>query len=199
LFALAGVVPWTFFNTGLTLAANSLVASSNMIKKVYFPRLLIPIASVLSGFVDLAVSLGLVALMMSWYHLSGYPLRLTANLLWLPLFILLAFTASLGASLWLSAWNVEYRDVRHIVPFLLQFWMYATPVVWSTSYLEEPWLTALGLNPMAGVVVGFRWALFGAGTNPAPLIGLSAGVALLVLVSGAFYFRRMERTFADVV
>jgi lipopolysaccharide transport system permease protein len=194
IFSLAGVVPWTFFATGLNFSSNSLVASSNMIKKVYFPRLIIPLASVLSGLVDLAISMGLVGVMMAWH---GVPL--TAHVLWLPLFALLAFVTALGVGLWLSALNVEYRDVRYVVPFLLQFWMYATPIVYPSSLLKEPWRTVCGLNPMAGVVEGFRWALLGANTRPGLLIAVSSLMALILLLSGAFYFRRMERNFADLV
>jgi lipopolysaccharide transport system permease protein len=194
MFSLAGVVPWTFFATGLNFSSNSLVASSNMIKKVYFPRLIIPLASVMSGLVDLAVSMILVGIMMAWH---GVPL--TVHILWLPLFALLAFVTALGVGLWLSALNVEYRDVRYVVPFLLQFWMYATPIVYPSSLLKEPWRTVCGLNPMAGVVEGFRWALLGANTRPGLLIAVSSVMALLLLLSGAFYFRRMERTFADLV
>lgn len=194
LFSLAGVVPWTFFSTGLNFSANSLVASSNMIKKVYFPRLIIPLASVISGFVDLAIALGLMGVMMAWYRVP-----LTANVLWLPAFALLGFVTALGVGLWLSALNVEYRDIRYVVPFLMQFWMYATPIVYPSSLLKEPWRTVCGLNPMAGVVEGFRWSLLGANTQPGPLIAVSSLMAVLVVVSGAYYFRRMERTFADVV
>jgi lipopolysaccharide transport system permease protein len=194
IFSLAGVVPWTFFSSGLNFAANSLVASSNMIKKVYFPRLIIPLASLISGFVDLAISLGLVGVMMAWYRVP-----LTANVLWLPVFALLGFVTALGVGLWLSALNVEYRDVRYVVPFLMQFWMYATPIVYPSSLLKEPWRTVCGLNPMAGVVEGFRWSLLGANTQPGPLIAVSSLMAVLIVVSGAYYFRRMERTFADVV
>ena len=194
LFSLAALVPWNFFASGLNLSANSLVTSANMIKKIYFPRLIIPLASIFSGTVDFAITLGLVGLMML-YH--GVPP--TGRLAYLPLFILLGFVISLGVGLWLSALNVEYRDVRYLVPFITQFWMYATPVAYPSTLLPEPWRTVYGLNPMAGVVEGFRWALVGAKTHPGPLIGVSALVAMLILVTGAFYFRRMEKTFADIV
>jgi len=193
-FSLAGVAPWTFFQAGLNFSANSLVASSNMIKKVYFPRLIIPMASILSGLVDLAVSMVLLGAMMAWYRVP-----LTPKALWLPLLLMLTLVTSLGAGLWLSALNVQYRDVRYVVPFLMQFWMYATPVVYPSSRLPEPWRTLMGLNPMAGVVEGFRWSLLGARTQPGPLIAVSALVAVAILVMGALYFRRMEKTFADVV
>jgi len=194
LFSLAALVPWSFFASGLNLSANSLVTSANMIKKVYFPRLIIPLASIFSGTVDFAITLGLVGLMMLYHRVPP-----TGRLAYLPLFILLGFVTSLGVGLWLSALNVEYRDVRYLVPFIIQFWMYATPVAYPSTLLPEPWRTVYGINPMAGVVEGFRWALVGAKTHPGPLIGVSALVAMLILVTGAFYFRRMEKTFADIV
>lgn len=194
IFALAGLVPWQFFAYGLNQSSNSLVGSANLIKKVYFPRLVVPLSSVLAGAVDFALAFALLVGMMLYYGLApGW------NALWLPAFFLLAFVTSLGVGLWLSALNVEYRDVRYLVPFLVQFWMYATPIAYPSSLLREPWRTVYGLNPMAGVVEGFRWALLGANTRPGPLIAASALAALLVLISGAFYFRRMEKTFADVV
>lgn len=194
LFSMAGLVPWTFFAFGLTQSSNSLVASSNMIKKIYFPRLTIPISTVLSGGVDLILAFAMLVAMMFWYGL-----RLTSNVLWLPLFVLLALVTSLGVGLWLSALNVKYRDIRYLVPFLVQFWMYATPIAYPSSLLKEPWRTLFGLNPMAGVVEGFRWALLGVKTPPGPMIWISAVAAVLILVFGAFYFRWMEKSFADIV
>jgi len=194
IFAFAALVPWTFFANGLTQASNSLVGNSALIKKVYFPRLAIPIAGVLSNLVDFALAFVVLLLMMVYFEL--WP---TAAILWLPLLLLLAFITALGVGLWFSALNVEFRDVRYVVPFLSQFWMFATPVAYPSSLLHEPWRTLYGLNPMAGVVEGFRWALLGNVAAPGPLIWASAAAALVILVSGAFYFRRMERTFADVV
>ena len=194
LFSMAGLVPWTFFAFGLTQSSNSLIASANMIKKIYFPRLIIPLATVLSGAVDLVLAFGLLLGMMFWHGV-----HLTANIFYLPLFVLLAFVTSLGVGLWLSALNVKYRDIRYVVPFLVQFWMYATPIAYPSSLLKEPWRTVFGVNPMVGVVEGFRWSLLGVNTQPGPLVWLSAAVALLLLISGAFYFRRMERMFADIV
>jgi lipopolysaccharide transport system permease protein len=194
IFSFAALVPWTFFATGLTLSSNSLVGSANLVQKVYFPRLVIPIATVLSGLVDFAIAMLMLLLLMAWYHVSP-----TWNVVWLPAFILLALAASLAVGLWLSALNVAYRDVRFLVPFLAQLWMYATPVAYPSSLLHEPWRTVFGLNPMAGVVEGFRWAMLGVNTQPGPMIFASTAVTLVLLVSGAAYFRRMERTFADIV
>lgn len=194
LFCLAGLVPWTFFSNGLSQASSSLVTSSNLISKVYFPRLSLPISAVLSGTIDFAISFVLLIGMMAYYRQA-----LTFRCIYLPLFFLLAFATSLGVSLWLSALNVEYRDVRYVIPFLAQFWMFATPIAYPSSLLHEPWRAVYGINPMAGVVEGFRWALLGANSAPGPIIVASSSTAVLMLIGGAFYFRRMERTFADVV
>jgi len=194
IFAYVALVPWTFFANGLTQSSNSLVGSSNLITKVYFPRLAIPMGTVLSGVLDFMLAFVVLIAMMLYYGISP-----TLNMLWLPLFLLLAVVTSLGVGLWLSALNVEYRDVRYVVPFLTQFWMLATPIAYPSSLLHEPWRTVYGLNPMVGVVEGFRWALLGARMAPGPIIAASSFAALVILISGAFYFRRMEKTFADVV
>ncbi len=196
IFSFAALVPWTFFAYGLSQSSNSLVGSQNLIKKVYFPRLVIPISSVLSGVVDFAIAFGVLLLMMPFYGV--WP---TANFVWLPFFMLLALITSLGVGLWLSALNVEYRDVRYVVPFLTQFWMFATPIAYSSSLLDgyPLWKTLYGLNPLVGVVEGFRWALLGTNTRPGLMVLVSTVSAIIVLVSGAFYFRRMEKNFADVV
>lgn len=194
IFAFAALVPWTFFVNGLTHSASSLVGAQNLIKKVYFPRMIMPIASVIGGLVDLLIALTILVLMM-----VGYGMVPTANVVWLPAFLLLTIITSLGTGFWLSALNVEYRDVRYIVPFLTQFWMYATPIAYPSSLLSEPWRTLYGLNPMAGVVEGFRWALLGSGSAPGPMLIASTAVGFALLFSGAYYFRRMERNFADVV
>jgi lipopolysaccharide transport system permease protein len=183
-----------FFAHGLSQATSKLVGSADLVKKVYFPRLAIPIAAVLSGIVDFALAFLVLLGMMLYY--SVIP---TFNALWLPLLLLLAFTTSLGVGLWLSAMNVQYHDVQYIVPFLTQFWLFATPIAYPSSLLPEPWHTLYGLNPMVGVVEGFRWALLGTDTAPGPVIAFSACIALALLISGGFYFRRMEKTFADVV
>ncbi|MEX0878323.1 MAG: ABC transporter permease [Thermoanaerobaculia bacterium] len=194
IFAYAALVPWTFFANGLSQSANSLVDSANLIRKVYFPRLTIPIANVLSGLVDFALAFVVLVGMMLWYGI--FP---TGRIVWLPLFLLLALVTALAVGLWLSVLNVEYRDVRYTIPFLTQFWMFATPIVYPSSLLPEPWRTLYGINPMVGVVEGFRWALLDARTAPGPMIAVSAVAALVLLVGGAYYFRRMEKTFADVV
>jgi lipopolysaccharide transport system permease protein len=194
IFSFAALVPWTFFSNALTQSSNSLVGSANLIKKVYFPRLAIPIATVLAGLVDFAIAFVMLAGMMAYYGVAP-----TAHVVWLPLLLLLAVATSLGVGFWLSAMNVKYRDVKYVVPFLTQLWLFATPVAYPSSLLTEPWRTLYGLNPMVGVVEGFRWALVGTDTAPGPTIVVSAAAALVLLVSGAFYFRRMERSFADVV
>jgi len=194
LFAYAALAPWNFFAQGLTQSADSLIGSGNLIKKVYFPRLAIPVSAVSAGLVDFTISFTVLLGMMAWY---GF--HLNANMLWLPLLLVLAYITSLGAGLWLSALNVRFRDVKYAVPFLVQFWMYATPIAYPSSLLHEPWKTLYGLNPMAGVVEGFRWAMLGKNTHPGPMIIASAVVAVAILIGGAFYFRRMEKSFADVV
>ncbi|MGH9843267.1 MAG: ABC transporter permease [Blastocatellia bacterium] len=195
LFCYAAMVPWSFFATGLTQSSNSLVGNSNLIKKVYFPRLTIPIATVLSGVVDFLLAFALLLVMMGWYRTAP-----TANIIFLPLFLLLALITSLGVGLWLSALNVEYRDVRYVVPFITQFWMLATPIAYPSSLIGDPrWRTIFGLNPMTGVVEGFRWALLGTKQAPGALLVVSSLASLAILIGGAFYFRRMEKTFADVV
>lgn len=194
IFSYTALVPWTFFAYGLSQASNSVVTSSNLITKVYFPRLIIPIATVLSGVVDFALAFLVLFGMMLYYGVAP-----TFNVLWLPVFLLLALVTALGVGLWLSALNVKYRDVRYVVPFITQFWMFATPIAYSSSLLSEPWRTIYGLNPMVGVVEGFRWALLGTNTAPGPIIAVSSLAALIILIGGAFYFRRLEKTFADLV
>ena len=195
LFAFAALVPWTFFANGLTQSANSLVASGNLITKVYFPRLLVPLARVLSGLPDIGLSFLVLIALVGWYG----ELRLTASLVSLPFLALLALLTAFGVGLWLSALNVQYRDVQHAVPFLIQIWMFSTPIAYPSSLLPEPWRTVYGLNPIVGVVEGFRWALLASGRPPGLPLVVSLVAALVLLVSGAFFFRRVERTFADVV
>lgn len=194
IFAFAALVPWTFFSNGLTQSGNSLIQSAGMLKKVYFPRLIVPISSILSGVVDFLFAFLVLIGLMFWYGIVP-----TANVVWLPFLLLLAFGTALGVGLWLSAMNVQFRDVRYTIPFLAQFWLFATPIAYPSSLLSEPWRTIYGINPMVGVVEGFRWALLGTATAPGPLIFVSALTMLTILITGMFYFRRMESTFADVV
>ncbi len=199
IFAYAALVPWTFFANGLSGSSDSLVGSANLIKKIYFPRLIIPIAAVLRGVVDFLLAFSVLLVMM-----LAYQIPLTLSVLTLPFFLLLAFISALGVGLGLSALNVQFRDVRYIIPFLVQIWLFITPVAYPSSLIENEVLRALySLNPMAGVVDGFRWALLG-GVNPAlrppdASLLVSTAAALILLVVSLFYFRRMERTFADVV
>jgi lipopolysaccharide transport system permease protein len=194
LFAYAALVPWTFFANGLNQSSDSLVGNANLIKKVYFPRLVVPISSVISGLVDFVLAFIVLVGMMLVYGI--FP---TINIVWLPVLLLLTLVSALGVGLWLSAMNVQFRDVRYTVPFLTQFWLFATPIAYPSSLLSEPWRSLYGINPMVGVVEGFRWALLGTHTKPGPIIIVSSLMALALLVGGVFYFRRMEKTFADVI
>jgi lipopolysaccharide transport system permease protein len=195
IFAYAALVPWQFFANALGQASNSLVTGANMVKKVYFPRLTMPIATTFAGVVDFCLAFVVLLGMMLFFGIVP-----TINVLWLPLFLLLALITSLGVGLWLSAMNVQFRDVRFTIPFLTQFWLFATPIAYPSSLIENPFLRAVyGLNPMVGVVEGFRWALLGVDTAPGPAVAVSALVAVGLLVSGLFYFRRMEKGFADLV
>lgn len=194
IFSFAALVPWTLFANGLTQGTNSLVGSSNLIKKVYFPRLIIPTATVMAGVVDFAIALGVLVIMM-----IGYGITPTVNIIWLPVFLILTLVTSLGVSLWLSALNVRYRDVKYVIPFLVQIWLFATPIAYSSSLLSEPWKTVYGLNPMVGVVEGFRWALLGTDSSPGMMVMVSGIAAFVMMFTGVIYFRKMEKTFADVV
>ena len=194
IFAYAALVPWTFFANGLNQSANSLVGDANLIKKVYFPRLAIPISSVISGGLDFVLAFIVLLGMMLFYGI--FP---AVNIIWLPFLLLLTFIISMGTGLWFSALNVQFRDVRYTVPFLTQFWLFATPIAYPSSLLPEPWRTLYGINPMVGVVEGFRWALLGTDTAPGPIMIVSSLVALALLIGGAYYFRRLEKSFADVV
>jgi lipopolysaccharide transport system permease protein len=195
LFSFAALVPWTFFATAVTQSSGSLVASGHLITKVYFPRLLVPMARVLAGLPDIALSFLVLIGLVGWYGWF-HP---TWSLLWVPVLTALALLTAFGIGLWLSALNVQYRDVQHAVPFLVQIWLFATPIAYPSSLLPEPWRTVYGVNPMVGVVEGFRWALLGSGRPPGFPLVVSTVAALTLTVSGAFFFRRVERTFADVV
>ncbi len=206
LFYFCGLLPWQLFANALTQAGNSLIGNQNLITKVYFPRLVIPIAAVITGLIDFAIALVVLLGMMAWYHWTP-----GVEILLLPVFVALAFLAALGVGLWLSALNVEFRDVRYVIPFLTQFWMYATPIAYPSSIIHKPWQRAiLGLNPLSGVVEGFRWCMLGQpkapipfvsvpSTSPGPMLLVSTIVILVSLAGGALYFRRMEKTFADLV
>lgn len=194
IFAFAALVPWTFFSSALGQSAASIISSQRLVQKVYFPRLILPISSLLSGGVDFLIALALLVGMMGYY--SIWP---TANVVWLPLLLLLQLFTALGVGLWLSALNVKYRDVRYALPFLIQFWLFVTPIAYPSSLVPGAWRLAYAINPMVGVVEGFRWALLGTATSPGPLVIVSAGVAFVLFASGALYFRQVERTFADLV
>ena len=199
IFSFTALLPWGLFVTALNQASRSLTSNHNMITKIYFPRLILPVASVLAGLVDFAIAFVILIGLMIYYKVTP-----AWNVLWaLPLFLLLAIVTALGVALWLSAINVKYRDVNYALPFITQFWLFVTPVAYSSTVisekLSEKWLLIYSLNPMAGVVNGFRWALLGAGNGPDMALWLSVGISLLILISGLFYFRNMEKTFADTI
>jgi lipopolysaccharide transport system permease protein len=194
IFSYAALVPWTFFANSLNQAANSLVSSANLITKVYFPRLIIPVATVLSGVVDFSLAFLVLIGMMLFYGISP-----TVAVFWLPAFLLLAFATALGVGLWLAAINAQFRDVRYVMPFIVQFWLFISPVIYPASEIPEAWRSLYAVNPMVGVIEGFRWALLGTTTAPGPMILVSGIVAAVTLVSGSFYFRRLERVFADLI
>jgi lipopolysaccharide transport system permease protein len=191
----AAMLPWQFFSTALSESSNSLILNANLVSKVYFPRLIVPGASVITSFVDFLISFAILVVMMAWYRY--WP---DWRVLSLPLFMALASGAAMGAGLWLCALNVEYRDFRYIVPFIVQFGLYVSPVGFSSSVVPEQWRLLYSLNPMVGVIDGFRWALLG-GEAPLHWPGLLISVALTAMLwlSGIWYFRKMERTFADVI
>ncbi len=193
LFSLAALLPWTLFAEGLIRSTSSMISNQNIMTKVYFPRLIMPLSGILSPLVDFIPAFAILLLMMAYYGFAP-----TVNVLLLPLFLLFAVVTSLSVGLWLSALNVKYRDFQYTIPFLVQIWLFASPVVYPSTLLPEKWQILYGLNPMAGVIEGFRWALLG--TNPpGAMIWVSLGVVLFLLVTGAFYFRRVEQYFADIV
>jgi lipopolysaccharide transport system permease protein len=198
IFACAALLPWNFFSASVSRGAQSLVANAHLITKVYFPRLIVPISGVLSGVVDFVVSCAVLGVLM-----IAYQVPVTWAVLWLPVFLLLAFLTALGFSLWLAALNVRYRDINYVVPFLLQTWMFLTPVIYGRALVPEGMRFLLELNPMTGVVEGFRWALL-AGTStgaqaPGAALAVSVAITLVVLLGGVVFFRTAERTFADIV
>lgn len=194
LFYFCGLLPWQLFANSLTNASNSLIGNQNLVTKVYFPRLVIPMAAVVTGLIDFAIAFIILLLMMAIYHQPIGP-----QILLMPVFVAIAFAAALAIGLWLSALNVEYRDIRYVIPFLTQFWLLITPIIYSSTSVTKPWKRMLmGINPMSGVVEGFRWCMLGRPT-PGPMLAVSAASIVLLLVGGLFYFRRMEKTFADLV
>lgn len=193
-FVYAGLLPWMYFAASLQNATNTIVENQRVITKVYFPRLVLPISAVLSGLVDFGMSFLIFVGMMIYYRIQP-----TIQLLWLPAFLLLAILTALGAGLWLSALNAIYRDVRYVLPFLVQLWLFASPVIYPPSLVPTKWRWLMGLNPMAGVIEGFRWSLSGAADAPARLILISLAISLVILLSGLAYFQKMETVISDVV
>jgi lipopolysaccharide transport system permease protein len=195
IFSFTALLPWGLFTTALNTASRSLTSNHNMITKTYFPRLVLPIASVLGGLLDFGIAFVILILMMVYYNVMP-----TWNALWaVPVFLVLSVIAALGVALWLAAINVQYRDVGYALPFITQFWLFITPVAYSSKVISEKWQILYALNPMAGVVNGFRWALLGSGSGPDLLVAISTGISLLILFTGLIYFRNMERTFADTI
>jgi lipopolysaccharide transport system permease protein len=195
IFSYTALLPWGLFVAALNQASRSLTSNQNMVSKIYFPRLVLPLASVLSGLIDFIIAFVILIGLMIYYRIAP-----SINVLWaLPLFLVLTIITALGVALWLSAINVQYRDVNYALPFMTQFWLFATPVAYSSNLISEKWRLVYSLNPMAGVVNGFRWALLGVGNGPDAGLWISVGIALLVLISGLFYFRNMEKTFADTI
>ncbi|MEH2234409.1 MAG: ABC transporter permease [Nostoc sp.] len=191
----SAMLPWQFFSNALSECSNSLISNSNLISKVYFPRLIVPTSAVIVSFVDFMISAIILLGFMAWYNFVP-----DWRILTLPLFIAIAFAAAIGAGLWLAALNVEYRDFRYIVPFLVQFGLYISPVGFSSSVVPEQWRLLYSLNPMVGVIDGFRWAILGKDfAIYLPGFLLSVGLVILVLITGIYYFRRMERKFADII
>ena len=193
-FTYTALLPWQLFAFALASSSNSLVGNQSLISKVYFPRLVIPFSSVMAGVLDFGVSFLVLMGMMVFYNI-----QLSAIILTLPFFILLAVVSALAVGLWLSALNVQYRDVRYAIPFLTQFWMYATPIAYSSELIPEKWRWLYSLNPMTGVVEGFRWALLGESSLDVFSLGISAIVIVALLISGLYYFKRLEATFADII
>ena len=195
IFSYTALLPWGLFVAALNQASRSLTSNQNMVTKIYFPRLVLPLASILSGLVDFIIAFLILIGLMFYYGITP-----SINVIWaLPLFLLMTIITALGVALWLSAINVQYRDVNYALPFMTQFWLFITPVAYSSSLISDQWQLVYSLNPMAGVVNGFRWALLGVGNGPDAGLWISVGISLLVLISGLFYFRNMEKTFADTI
>jgi lipopolysaccharide transport system permease protein len=194
IFSYAALLPWQLFSKALSEASGSLVSNQHLVTKIYFPKLFLPVSSILGGLVDFGISLAILFGMM-WFY--GIPL--TTRALVLPLLVLFALTTALAIAMWLSSFNVRYRDVKYVLPFLTQVWLYATPVAYSSTMIPEQWRTLYGLNPMAGVVEGFRWALLGSQTTSTSLLWVSVLAVIPLFIGGLLYFQRMERTFADII
>lgn len=195
IWSYTGLLPWEFFAAALSVSARSMLTSGSMVSKIYFPRIIVPLSSVFANLVDFLIAFVILIGMMFFYHITP-----TINMLWLPAFLLLAVITALGVGLWFSALLVMYRDVNYMLPFITQLWMFVSPVVYASSTIPEKWRFLYSLNPMAGVVEGFRWAMLGTTQSISPLmIGISSGIALVLFISGLFFFRRMERVFADMI
>ena len=194
IFYYTALLPWMYFATAMQSATNVVVEQQRVITKIYFPRVVLPIAAVLAGLLDFAISFAVLLALMAYYRMAP-----TGAVIWLPLFTLLAVFTALGVGLWLSALNALYRDVRYVVPFLIQFWLFASPVAYPSSLVPEKWRWLYGLNPMAGVIEGFRWALTGHGQPPGILLAASSAAVVLLVLTGLVYYHAMEGTIADVV
>lgn len=194
LFAYAALLPWQLFSRAISDSTTSLITDQRLITRVYFPRIIVPLATTMAATVDFVIAAGLLVVLMFIYGVTP-----GAVVVWLPVFVLLMLVTALGVGFWLSALNVEYRDVMYTVPFLNQFWLFLTPVVYPSSLVPEPWRVLYGLNPMVGVVEGFRWALLGIGDGPSPMLTASTLVAVSLFVSGIVWFRSRERTFVDTI
>lgn len=194
IFSYTALLPWGLFTAALNTASRSLTSNQNMVTKIYFPRLVLPLSSVLGGLVDFGIAFLILIVLMIYYGVAP-----TTAVWTLPFFLILTIITALGVALWLSAINVQYRDVNYVLPFLTQFWLFITPVAYSAKVITGKWQIVYSLNPMAGVVNGFRWALLGTNTGPGLNMAISIGISLLFLISGLFYFRSMERSFADTI
>jgi lipopolysaccharide transport system permease protein len=194
LFSYAALLPWNYFSQALSRSGGSLVGDANLLSKVYFPRLIIPLATVITPLFDFAISFFILLIMMAWYGVMP-----TWGIIALPFFLLFALMVALAVSLWLAPINVRFRDVGHAIPFLVQIWMYASPIVYPVSLVPEKWRALYGLNPMAGVIEGFRWALLGSKSPNLLLVGVGVLLTSLLLLAGVVFFKWMERTFADII
>lgn len=195
IWSYTGLLPWEFFAAALSVSARSMLTSGSMVSKIYFPRIIVPLSSVFANLVDFLIAFVILIGMMFFYKITP-----TINMVWLPLFVLLAVVTALGVGLWFTALLVMYRDINYMLPFITQLWMFVSPVVYASSSVPEKWRLLYSLNPMAGVVEGFRWAMLGTQQSISPMmIAISAGISILLFVTGLFFFRRMERVFADMI